>query len=107
MSCRTAVPQETCLACDRTQWRWKQPPELFAGQVAVFSQVVIDDDRVNVQDVDGEYMFQFRGTITQGGCLLPWSNIVKDLQDAGALAVIFINRTLRCASAIHTRTSFF
>jgi len=84
--------QETCLACDRTQWRWKQPPELFAGQVAVFSQVVIDDDRVNVQDVDGEYMFQFRGTITQGGCLLPWSNIVKDLQDAGALAVIFINR---------------
>lgn len=63
--------------------------------MAVFSLGASGDDAISVEVVDEEYVFGVRSMYAQdiGGCLLPLSNVVKDLQDAGALAVLFIKHT--------------
>lgn len=72
-------------------WRWKKPKNDYSGKIALFSRFIIDSDAVFLERSDERVVFNFRGFSRQGVCLHPWSNIVKDMQDAGALAVLFID----------------
>eukprot|EP00873_Tetraselmis_striata_P033310 jgi/Tetstr1/453574/TSEL_040542.t1 len=58
--------------------------------MAVFSLGASGDDAISVQVVDEEYVLGVRSMYAQdiSGCLLPLSSVVKDLQDAGALALL-------------------
>jgi len=85
--------EKSCLECDRMPWHFRRPRNEYRGKVVLFSLLKIDPSRVYVDKANGAggLNFTFTGFDFQGVCLHPWSNIVEELQGAGAVAVLFMD----------------
>jgi len=80
--------EASCLACDALPWQFNQPRAYFKGKVVLFSRFMVNGSSMS----EGQRFvtIEFNST-EQGICLLPWSNIVGKLEEAGAKGVLFVD----------------
>jgi len=82
--------EASCLACDALPWQFNQPRAYFKGKVVLFSRFMMNASSVRVSEGQRFVTIEFNST-EQGTCLLPLSNIVGKLKDAGAKGVLFVD----------------